>query len=654
MKTHLFKNFRNLALLSTGLIIGSLGYAQTTVYDVIAASPNHTTLKAAIDQAGLDVTLDDNNSTFTVFAPDDNAMNDLTAELGITTADLLADPNLDQILLYHVLGASVQSSGINNGDIVTPLNTANTLKLTVTGMGDVYVNQAMVNVPDIAASNGYVHSLAAALLEVETVADVAIDNGFTILTDAVVEAELLPALTDPFSSLTVFAPSDAAFNAALTELGITSADLLANPNLQNILLYHVLGADVQSSDFTNGDLATPLNTANTIKVTVTGGGAVYANQAMVVTPDVTASNGRVHAIDAVIFAVETVADVAIDNGFNILTSAVIEAELLPALTDPFASLTVFAPSDAAFNAALNELGITANDLLADPNLPNILLYHVLGAEVASSSLTNGDLATPLNTANTIKITVTGGGDVYANQAMVEMADVMADNGIVHAIDQVILTNETVVDAAIDNGFTILTDAVIEAELVPALSDPFAQFTVFAPTDAAFNAFLTAQGITAADLLADPNLQNILLYHTLGTEVLSGDLTNGPVTTLNGDDVVIDLSSGVMVNDANVVTADVDQDNGVVHAIDKVLDPSVASLENIEATSVKVFPNPAADYITIDGIDKGNYTVTSATGAQVLDGQLAPNAINVSALEKGTYIITITNEKGTYINRLVKL
>lgn len=476
----------------------------------------------------------------------------------------------------------------------------------------------------------------------------------TSLKAAIDEAQLDVALQDLSAEYTVFAPDNNAFDDLAAALGTNIAGLLADPDLENILQYHVLGTEVLSSAITNGAIVTPLNTANTLKLTVNNSPAVFVNQAQVNGADLAADNGVVHSLDAVVLPYETVVDIAIDNSFTVLTNAVIEAFLLPALTDPFAQYTVFAPSDAAFTDALTELDITATDLLESPDLADILLYHVLGTEVASGDLTNGQLANPLNTSNSIKMTVTGGGDVYANQAMVELPDVTAENGTVHAIDAVIFSDETVVDAAIDNGFTVLTDAVIAAELLPALTNPFAQLTVFAPTDAAFNALLNELGITAADLLASTDLTDILLYHVVGAEVLSADLTNGPVTTLNGSDVVIDLTSGVFVNDAEVVTADVTTDNGVVHAIDKVLDPATASISEAAIEVISTFPNPATDVIKFNNLNQGTYSIVNLSGAEVIEGTISGSPINVSGLENGTYIINIQSENNSFQSRFVKM
>jgi uncharacterized surface protein with fasciclin (FAS1) repeats len=190
-------------------------------------------------------------------------------------------------------------------------------------------------------------------------------------------------------------------------------------------------------------------------------------------------------------------------------------------------------------------------------------------------INNGDIVTPLNDANTIKLTATAGGDIFANQAQVELADVGADNGVVHAIDAVLLPVETVADVAIDNGFTTLTTAVVTAELLPALTAPFGEFTVFAPTNAAFDDLATALGTDLDGILALPNLGDILLYHVVGEELFSTDLSDGELTMLNGENTFIDLSDGIQINNATVQGPDNGADNGVVHIIDAVLDQDFA-------------------------------------------------------------------------------
>ncbi|MEM9836750.1 MAG: fasciclin domain-containing protein [Bacteroidota bacterium] len=492
-------------------------------------------------------------------------------------------------------------------------------------------------------------------LRAQTIYDVVANSpDHNTLETAIDTAQLRTALSDPNTTLTLFAPTDAAFAA----LGDVVTDLLMDPTgqLADILRYHVLNGEVASSAVTNGLITTPLNDANTVKLTRTSvDDNLFINHAQITVRDVPATNGTVHVIDAVILPVETVVDVAIDNEFTTLTTAVVEAELLPVLTNPADSFTVFAPTNDAFAA----LGDVVTDLLMDPtgDLADILRYHVLGSIVPSSAVTNGLIATPVNDANTLKFTNrSADGAIFVNHAQVTMPDVTAANGTVHVIDAVVLPVETVVDVAIDNEFTTLTTAVVEAELLPALTDPAGTYTVFAPVDSAF----AALGDTLTDLLADPtgDLADILLYHVLGDTVSSGRLVDGSSaeTLFPGNFIFVDLSDGVVINDSRVIQADVPAANGIVHVINRVLRPNFPlSVNELQETPFEVFPNPTADFININAAERNyQYQVYSVSGARQLSGNLLPgsNRIDLSRLPGGLYFVQIFDGSASTTLRLV--
>ena len=483
----------------------------------------------------------------------------------------------------------------------------------------------------------------------------------TSLTAAIDAAGLAATLSGP-GEFTVFAPTDAAFDAALAELGVTLGDLAADvPALTDILLYHVVDGIVLSSELMNGMTPTPLNDANTIKVTVTGGSEVFVNQAEVTGADNETGNGVVHVTDGVILATETVVDVALSTGVHTsLVAAVTAAELLPALTNPFAELTVFAPTDDAFTAALAELGVTLGDLAADiPALQAILTYHVVDGTVLSSDLTNGMTPTPLNAANTIKVTV-GGSGVFVNQAQVTGPDNSTGNGVVHVTDGVILATETVVDVALSTGVhTSLVAAVIAAELLPALTNPFAELTVFAPTDDAFTAALTELGVTLGDLAADiPALQAILTYHVVDGTVLSSDLTNGAVPTLSGEEVIVNIDMGAMINSSNVTGADNETGNGVVHVIDAVLFATYLGVEenDLGDYSLTVYPNPSSHFVTVDtnGTDFNSVIIQDYTGRVVFEQTVSADTtiLDVHEFASGQYIITLIGNNNKVSEKLL--
>ena len=456
--------------------------------------------------------------------------------------------------------------------------------------------------------------------------------------------------------LTVFAPTDQAFTDIATALGTDINGLLELPNLADILTYHVLGAVVPSSAVTNGLIAQPLSATNTLKLTVNSAAEVYVNQAKVTAVDLSTDNGVVHVIDGVVLPVETVVDVAIDNGFNALASAVIASELMPVLTNPLATYTVFAPTDQAFQNLADLVGVPLSQLFDPTVIPTsslqaVLGTHVLGSIVPAAAVTNGAIVDNIVGINTLKLTVKGSGEVFVNQAQVTTVDVNSDNGVVHIINSVLLPDETVVDVAIDNGFSTLATAVITAELMPALTDPYNGFTVFAPTNEAFDDLATALGTDLNGILALPNLADVLLYHVVGGVVLSTDLMNGNVPTLNGADVTVDLTNGVMINEAMVTGADVLADNGVVHIIDKVLLPGAGISE--ESIEISIYPNPAKDKLYINSTADVDFYITDMTGAVVKRGTTGVKEVSVSDLNSGAYLIHTSTSQNGQVYRFIK-
>jgi len=403
-----------------------------TIYDIIVESDVHNTLETAIDAAGLDGTLDE-GGPFTVFAPTDDAFAALGTDL---LNGLLADPDglLTSVLLQHVVSGEARSGDLSDGQRITTL-LGESVTVTIDN-GNVFINNAQVIIADVEADNGVVHVIDAVLLPPPpTVVDVIVGSPLhNTLEVAVGAAGLIPTLQGegPF---TVFAPTDAAFN--MLPAGTVDA-LLADPmgDLTDVLLYHVLGADVRSTDLTDGQVATTIN-GKDVTVTINTDG-VFINNAQVVLADVVTGNGVVHIIDAVLIPpTTTVADVVINSpDHNTLEAALGAAGLVETLQGegPF---TVFAPTDAAFDALPDG---TVDALLADPtgDLTTVLLYHVLGADVRSTDLTDGQTATTLN-AQDIIVTINTDG-VFINDAKVSTADIVTDNGVVHVLDGVLIPN----------------------------------------------------------------------------------------------------------------------------------------------------------------------------------------------------------------------
>jgi len=271
----------------------------------------------------------------------------------------------------------------------------------------------------------------------------------------------------------------------------------------------------------------------------------------------------------------TIVDIAAGNpDFSTLVAAVLAADLAEALSGegPF---TVFAPTNEAF--AKLPAG-TLDSLLLPENkqaLTDILLYHVVSGSVLAADVVNLTEAETLLGKNVaIKVDM---GKVMINEANVVATDIIADNGVIHVIDSVILPPADladIVDTAVADGrFTTLAAALGAAELVETLKGE-GPFTVFAPTDDAFAAL--PEG-TVESLLLPENKQaltDILLYHVVSGKVMAEDVvTLTEAETVLGQNVSIKVDMGkVYVNDSEVIITDIVTSNGIIHVIDAVLLP----------------------------------------------------------------------------------
>lgn len=280
------------------------------------------------------------------------------------------------------------------------------------------------------------------------------DANFSTLVAAVAKADLVAALSGD-TQLTVFAPTNAAFDAAARALGLADgvalvSDLPADA-LAKILTYHVVAGDNPSTALTAG----PLNTLYTFEggpavLGLSLGGGVTLTDALgttatVSTPDIDARNGVVHVIDKVLVppgVLNLVQMAQLHPAFSTLVSAVVEADLAATLsaTGPF---TVFAPTNDAFAAALAELGLTAEQLLASPDLAAILTYHVVSGDVRAADVAALVSSGPEDVTTVQGATFRVGTDLVitdgrSRTAALVATDVVASNGVIHVIDAILL------------------------------------------------------------------------------------------------------------------------------------------------------------------------------------------------------------------------
>ena len=389
------------------------------------------------------------------------------------------------------------------------------------------------------------------------------------LVAALAQAELVSTLEGP-GPFTVFAPNDDAFAAAGIDL-VALDTPEGKETLTDILLHHVYSGSVPASAVTDGMMAEMFNGD---KVAFTNDGTtVTVGGATVITADVIASNGIIHVIDKVLMPPSDIPTTAGTTGIhNTLVNAVVQANLLTTLSGdgPF---TVFAPTDQAFTDA--GVDLTALDTPeGNQALANILQYHVISGEVPASGVTDCLSADAVN-GQPLSFTV-GDSGVMVNDANVITTDVITSNGLIHVIDKVLTPTDTPRDiprtAQCTGSHDSLVAAVVQAELLTTLQDA-GPFTVFAPTDQAF----TDAGIDLAALdtpEGKQTLSDILLYHVVPSSVPSSAVTDCMLAdAANTQPLSFTVGNGVMVNDANVIQADVMASNGIIHVIDKVLTPS---------------------------------------------------------------------------------
>ena len=258
---------------------------------------------------------------------------------------------------------------------------------------------------------------------------------------AVVKANLTATLSGP-GPLTLFAPTNEGFDNA----GITTADIdaMASSDLEKILLYHVIPSEIFAANVPAGPNAKVITAGGDSVFVTNNSSGVFINGVKVEQADMDATNGVIHKINNVLMPAvgNIVATVQADTTFDFLEAALIHAstgtvDLIDVLSAPDL-YTVFAPTNDAFRA----MGLTSIDQINAFNpdaLAAILLYHVITDRKFSSDLTDGQQIT-LNT-QPITVTTSSGFTVQGSEnetaSNVIKANIVATNGVIHVIDQLL-------------------------------------------------------------------------------------------------------------------------------------------------------------------------------------------------------------------------
>ncbi len=410
---------------------------------------------------------------------------------------------------------------------------------------------------------------------------------------ALIRADLVSALegAGPF---TVLAPSNEAFDNFLATSGFPTLNSVPVDVLRQVLLNHVISGNLQSTDLSTGfatTLATSAANGSPMSIYVdTSDGVTFNGISSVENRDIQATNGTIHEVDAVI-GLPTVVDLAVAaEATSTLVSAVTAANLAGTLSGdgPF---TVLAPTNDAFAQFLDDNNFTGLGDIPSDVLTQTLLNHVIGgAALEAGDLSTGygsTLATSEASDTNMSIFIdTSNGVRFNGISSVAVANVNANNGTIHVVDRVIGL-PTVVDFALaDPTFSTLVSALTRGDLttdfVSILSTGTgtspAPFTVFAPTNTAFGELLDELNLMMLSDIDEPTLNATLTYHVVGgANVRAAALSdNFTVPTLGGD-ITANITGGATLTDANgristIIATDVQANNGVIHAINKVILP----------------------------------------------------------------------------------
>lgn len=426
--------------------VNTTGEPTQTIVEIAAGNSDFSTLVSILsmpENSDLLAAASNPNSNLTVFAPNNQAFSDLLTALGKSSLSEVPTSLVREIVQYHIIGQKLLSTQLTNGTKATLLPN----EFLTFDLAGPTVNGTSIIAANLDARNGVIHAVDAVLLPkfvtdaLGSISDVFLfDNDYTILTEAIRRADLLSVVSTA-PNLTLFAPNNDAFEAA----GITSLDGLSGGDLKPILLYHVLGAKVLSTELPADGMATTLSNDQKIFLGYLTSSVLINGLTQITEVDIEKSNGVVHKINRTLVPpAPNVVDIAVALSqadtpeFTVLVS-LLTSPAYSAITSAIVAsedITVFAPTDAAFGEIASVI-----PTLTEAQISDILLYHAVGARVFSTDLSNGQVVGMLNTQN-ITVNIGSGGvsltDTTTDPANVTEVNIQGSNGVIHVIDKVLL------------------------------------------------------------------------------------------------------------------------------------------------------------------------------------------------------------------------
>lgn len=427
------------------------GAGGSTIMGVVQTVGQLSTLETALSKfSNLESTLNDESGSSTLFAPTNDAFDELLDLLGYGSLEEIPQDMLRDILQYHITTQSAFSArDFTDGQIVTTLLTDESVTVYVNG-GSIAANSSQVITANVKATNGVVHIIDAVLLppyiskEWSTVLDLAREKEeLSIFVELVERFPDFRATLEGFSGkYTIFAPTNEGFQ---TLLYITGQDKLADvPDhvLKRFVQYHTADGFIKHADLTVGSSLPTLLKGDALTVnpdTVTGSG-VLIDKSQITESDMEADNGVLHIITRILFgsneatAVNSIMEpVYFNKNFNTLNAAIQKAGMFDFFTSRPASYTFFAPDDNGFEKA----DMRSIDNYTAEELTTILQYHIHqdAAYTEENLQEKGTLSTQ---SGNINITSDADGVILNGNSRIIRADIENNTGITHIINRALI------------------------------------------------------------------------------------------------------------------------------------------------------------------------------------------------------------------------
>ena len=406
---------------------------QATTQERLEITPETNTYSSLLERAGLEDL--GGSEPYTVFVPSNAAFEAINGDTLREDADLL-----DEVLRYHVVQGQELTEAELPGQTLTTWE-GGELTISEDAEGNLVVNGengAAFTTTDIQTEDGVVHIIDSVLLETTSVAErAALMPRTSTFSDLTVEAGLNDELNSA-GPYTAFVPANAAFEAI-------NADTLEEDSnlLRRVLNYHLVeGTEYTSEELSDGQTLTTRGGAK-ITVNVDADGNIRLNGedgAAVTTTDIQTENGVIHIIgDVLLQNTNVVQRLNLMPRFSTFARAVAEANLESTLSDGSATFTVFAPTDAEADtlATLVDSAATYPDELAA-----VVKYHIVqGQEIAAEEINNGQTVETME-GSELTFRFTDDMEIQINRnAIITDEDIQVRNGILHAIDAVLLPPE---------------------------------------------------------------------------------------------------------------------------------------------------------------------------------------------------------------------